>query len=203
MSEMRMGLNLIKRTMLGKRQIQSRGFSLIELMIVVVIIGILASIAMPQMNQWMAKAKRSEAKTNLSAIYSAEKTFFVEYGTYFADFNNIGYKPEGQLTYRVGFGTNGGIACPATYTGGGTAAGAQAGAINSKAFNCTSCPVMAKGCCEKKEAVGLEGNPTYTILGANQFKAGASADLANNPKYDYLGITQDKVLTLDQDAVFQ
>lgn len=47
-----------------------RGFTLIELMIVVAIIGILAAIAIPNMLNYQAKSMQAEAKTNLGVIYT-------------------------------------------------------------------------------------------------------------------------------------
>ncbi|RYZ36388.1 MAG: prepilin-type N-terminal cleavage/methylation domain-containing protein [Myxococcaceae bacterium] len=52
------------------------GFTLIELMIVVAIIGILAAIAIPNFIRFQAKSKQSEAKTNLKAIFTAQKAYF-------------------------------------------------------------------------------------------------------------------------------
>ncbi|MFN8943878.1 MAG: type IV pilin protein [Pseudobdellovibrionaceae bacterium] len=81
------------------------GFSLVELMVVVAIIGILATVAIPSVNKYMMKARQAEVKTNLSAIYSANKAFSVEYNGFGTHFSIIGYAPEGQLRYDVGFGT--------------------------------------------------------------------------------------------------
>jgi type IV pilus assembly protein PilA len=86
-----------------RRQLGEAGFSLIELMIVVAIIGILATIAIPNFNRFQAKAKQSEAKGNLTGLYTAEKSFYAEWSQYFADFRDIGFAPEGKLTYMVGF----------------------------------------------------------------------------------------------------
>jgi type IV pilus assembly protein PilA len=61
-----------------------KGFTLIELMIVVAIIGILAAIAIPNFLTYQAKAKSSEAKTNLNGIRTSEIAFFAENGAYVA-----------------------------------------------------------------------------------------------------------------------
>ncbi|WP_413288249.1 type IV pilin protein [Bdellovibrio sp. HCB337] len=88
------------------------GFSLVELMVVVAIIGILASLAIPSIGKYMAKARQSEAKTQLSSLYTAEKAFYAEYTIYDNRFGAVGYSPEGLLRYNVGF-TGGTVALPA------------------------------------------------------------------------------------------
>jgi len=59
-----------------------KGFTLIELMIVVAIIGILAAIAIPNFLQYQMKSRQSEAKTNLQAIRTSEISFQAERGCY-------------------------------------------------------------------------------------------------------------------------
>ncbi len=109
-----------------------QGFTLIELMIVVAIIGILAAIAIPNFLRFQLKSKTSEGKVNLSAIRTAEETYLAEFGQYVGSgsfpgaagtppgtqkdpwpaaaggFDTIGWGPEGDVffNYAVGVDAN-------------------------------------------------------------------------------------------------
>lgn len=61
---------------------KQEGFTLIELMIVVAIIGILAAIAIPNFLQYQMKSRQSEAKTNLMAIKTSEVSWQGERGCF-------------------------------------------------------------------------------------------------------------------------
>lgn len=88
------------------------GFTMVELMVVVAILGVLATIAVPQYNRFMAKARQAEAKIALSGIYTAEQSFFVENQTYTGFLTSAGYKPEGDKTYySSGFRSGLGAIC--------------------------------------------------------------------------------------------
>ncbi len=67
-----------------RRHQRKGGFTLIELMIVVAIIGILAAIAVPNFMLFQLRSKTGEAKMNLAAIRTAEEGYFAEFGTYVA-----------------------------------------------------------------------------------------------------------------------
>ena len=84
--------------MLSKMRNQ-KGFTLIELMIVVAIIGILAAIAIPNYLNYQCKAKQSEAKSNLGSIAKCEEAYMSEYDVYSSDLNEIGWATKGTARY--------------------------------------------------------------------------------------------------------
>ena len=111
----------------GKR---SEGFTLIELMIVVAIIGILAAIAIPNFLRFQLKARSSEGKVNIAAIRTAEVAYNSEFGTYVVaaltptagiaangakqafgvpdpGFDSLGWAPEGNVYFVYQVDTNG------------------------------------------------------------------------------------------------
>src|SRR3974390_1196322 len=77
-----------------------KGFTLIELMIVVAIIGILAAIAIPNFIRFQAKSKQSEAKTNLKAIFTAQKSYYGERDGYSTSFAMMGFNTEQGNRYN-------------------------------------------------------------------------------------------------------
>ena len=154
------------------RKNSQAGFSLVELMVVVAIIGILASLAIPSVGKYMAKARQSEAKTQLSSLYTAEKAFNAEYAAYDNRFGAIGYSPEGNLRYNVGF-AGGSVA---TVANGYTFPAAASAAIATVGY-CGAAGVLANNC---STLVGSKGaapaaiNATATTT-ATTFIAGANA----------------------------
>ncbi|OLB56492.1 MAG: hypothetical protein AUI03_03880 [Nitrospirae bacterium 13_2_20CM_2_62_8] len=92
-----------------------KGFTLIELMIVVAIIGILAAIAIPNFLQYQARARQSEGRTNLGGIFVSETAYLGETGRY-GSFQEIGFtlaSATNRYTYRgpVNTGVGGDGAC--------------------------------------------------------------------------------------------
>lgn len=88
---------------------RSKGFTLVELMIVVAIIGILAAIAIPNFLRYQTKAKQTEASTSLKSIYTAQVSFFGEADRYTAVFTELGWEAEStrRYTYDLGGTTTG------------------------------------------------------------------------------------------------
>jgi prepilin-type N-terminal cleavage/methylation domain-containing protein len=100
-----------------------KGFSLVELMIVVGIIGILSTLALPRFKQFQAKAKMAEAKTVLAHLFTMEQTYALDNNTYIAmdatgailgaSVGGVNCTPEAgsaaeKLAFRVDPCTNGG-----------------------------------------------------------------------------------------------
>jgi prepilin-type N-terminal cleavage/methylation domain-containing protein len=85
-------------------KLNTEGFTLIELMVVVALIGILASLAVPQYQKFTAKARQTEAKISLSALYTIETSTAAENDTFTSCIVDMGYTSIGaNLYYTVGF----------------------------------------------------------------------------------------------------
>lgn len=104
-----------------------RGFTLIEIMIALAILGVLSTVAIPKYLIYQLKAKSAEAKTNLSAVRSAQEAYFSEFGIFVeadpqpvaipgktqvefdsitSDFQKLGWQPEGNVYFSYGVGVN-------------------------------------------------------------------------------------------------
>jgi len=82
------------------QKLQEAGFTLVELMVVVAIIGVLSAIAVPNFKKYQAKAKTAEAKLQLSAAYTAEQSFYSDYDTYHNCLSYMGYNPVDEAAQR-------------------------------------------------------------------------------------------------------
>jgi type IV pilus assembly protein PilA len=167
----------------------------VELMVVVSIIGILASVAVPNFQRFAAKAKQAEAKTSLSALFTAERAFASEWNSFCADFRNIGYQPVGQLRYRHGFGATG-VTVPAGYVGAGVAAGGAP--VN---FNTSVAAVCTSFCNEITTPVAPGTVTAARTTAAGTFTAEARGDLDGDTTVDIWTLNEIKAFTNATDDI--
>jgi prepilin-type N-terminal cleavage/methylation domain-containing protein len=59
-----------------------RGFTLVEVMVVIVILGVMAALAVPSYRSTVEVARGNEAKTNLNIIHMGEKLYYLNNGSY-------------------------------------------------------------------------------------------------------------------------
>lgn len=168
-----------------------KGFSLIELMMVVVIIGILATVGIPQYQKFQMKAKQSEAKALLSGMFTSQKAFFAEWNQYYADFNAVGFGLNGDLGYMVGF-NNGGINGPATHP-------VQAYRNAAQVFHAQRYCNDTGECTVSKARSGGTGNipPNSRVIGGGnpRFIFGAVANIDSDPAFDRWQINENRQLS--------
>ena len=86
-----------------------RGFTLIELMIAVAIVGILVAIAIPSFTKFQARSKQSEAKANLKAVFVSEKGFMQEKEKYSSLVGQLGFSPERNNRYAYYLASGGSL----------------------------------------------------------------------------------------------
>jgi type IV pilus assembly protein PilA len=92
----------------SKLDLKQNGFTLVELMVVVAIIGLLSAVAIPNFQKYQARTKTAEAKLHLSSIYTAEQSFYATYNVYHTCLKYMGYDPSEEINsryYTVGFAT--------------------------------------------------------------------------------------------------
>jgi len=101
----------------------TKGLTLIELLIVIVIIGVLAAIAVPLYSGYMTRARRADAKTALEQLRAGQEMRRAERGSYTADLVALRdtWGGPGDANFRVGDYTITMVATSTTYTGTATA----------------------------------------------------------------------------------
>ena len=179
----------------GGNKRNQNGFSLVELLIVVVIIGILATVGVPRYNNFKAKAKRSEAKSLLTTMYTAQTVFFSEWNQYYGDFNAIGYGLEGDIGWFLIFNTSGAIAGPPTHPS--ILYRNRPPVINSSTLFCNQ-PDME--CTDSKSNFATYSNPTVGTLQLT-FTFQAFANLDDDPAYDVWQIDHSRSVVLQADDI--
>ena len=172
-----------------KRMKNEGGFSLVELMTAVGIIGVMSSVAVPKYQKFRANAAQSEAQSSLSSIYTLQQLYFVEKDVYasmklnytgreFTGLNSadqLSYSPANNARYKytgLRFKATG-----ATTTENGT----DSDAVRFKAIadavvvlaSCASSGNVDKWCIDHDKKMGNSG--TFGICAAADVKDGGCA----------------------------
>ena len=168
------------------RELKISGFTLIELMITVAILGILVSLVAPKYQQYVSKSRKSEAKIALAGLYAAEKGFYSEYSAYVPSLDAIAFMPEGNRQfYRVGFGSvGGGYGHQITGYVGDLTTTQRYGPVNSPFTNCI---LDANG-------IPSATDPPFDVDNPQSFTAGAAGYLSASGNCDVWMITDTKLL---------
>jgi type IV pilus assembly protein PilA len=175
------------------------GFTLVELMIVVGIIGLLAALAIPNFISYQARSRRSEAYVNLAAIARIQSTYHAEQGEFFeagswpivpdgdlstrkmewdaaseAAYAELGWRPEGQVFYA--YDTN-------------------AGATNCSCTRCFTATAAGDVDDDDKNSAVMYVHPELTAEGvfvgecpSGLWGFGTPVDGANQPIYDTVAV---------------
>jgi type IV pilus assembly protein PilA len=151
------------------KKLSQEGFTLVELMVVVAIVGILVAVAIPQYQKYQSRARQTEAKIALGGVFTAEQSFSVENSSYTSCLASIGVASTGNQTYySVGF--VGGGTGDTTKCGPGAGAACQAigWTVNPTTNNWTA---NGTGACP---AVTLPLTQSYLPITANAYVKNAS-----------------------------
>lgn len=160
-----------------------KGFTLIELMIVVAILGILAAIAIPNFMRFQAKSRQSEAKTNLGAIGTSAEAWRAEQGTYVVTaIGNLGWAPQGTVRYSYWYDV-GGTDTAFPYA----AASYSTGVID----------LSAAGGCNRSTAPGTAA----VTATASAYSASTKGEIDSDVTCDEWSYTEARVLTNDLNDV--
>jgi len=83
-------------------KLKLKAFTLPELLVVLVIIGILVLIALPNLMPLISRAKSTEAKTQLTHLFNLEKNYFYMYSKYTDDMQQLGFEQEKLVSEEGG-----------------------------------------------------------------------------------------------------
>lgn len=89
----------------NSRMKEERGFTLLELIVVVIVLAVLASIAVPMYRGYIKSVRATEAKSRLGAIVTAAKNYYQRHNQWPTSFDDAGFygdnTPTEHFTYEI------------------------------------------------------------------------------------------------------
>jgi type IV pilus assembly protein PilA len=189
----------------GRSAMRRRGFTLIEIMVVVAIVGLLGALSINAFLRFVTRARQAEARTNLKAIYTAQMSIYGSSQSYNDELSVIGFEPEMNNRYAY-FGGGGGTELRPCAAPPATANGPSAICPNSpegtgtiendeKWSGCAPAAPAYAAPPVSGTAVGPSGVPPVGAIGAFplgtccpqglcEFAAGAAGNVDNDPTID-------------------
>ena len=130
---------------MNNRTANIRGFTLIELMIVIAIIGIISAIAFPSYDSYMKKSRRADAKVALTTMADHQERYYLQNNTYTTAISAVGgaTTKEGYYTLSIDSADVNGFQLTATAIG--------------EQLNDTDCPLMYLSSTGAKESGAAPG----------------------------------------------
>ena len=126
---------------------KSKGFTLMELIVVVAIIAVIGAIAYPNYNSYMKKTRRADAKVGLAKVADRQERYYIQNNRYTTTASDLGL--GGAATYTTDEGyylvtiTSAGVT--AGWTATADAQGVQAGDNDTSAGDCTTMTLDSTG----------------------------------------------------------
>lgn len=139
----------------------ARGFSIMELLIVIVIVSILAAIAVPSYQEYARRTQRTVAKAALQELMSRQESYAVDHKNYAADFERLGIGGTSSDSISIAY-----------VNGDGTISRSNTGALYSLALHQSPAGAAMSAACASLSTAGPATTATAFAVSATSLRTG-------------------------------